>query len=171
MKLTVKKPLKNYVIAILVVLLVIFITFYIFSWFKVYEQREMKSPFTGFCSELQYNELENSLVETPNSYFIYISYTNDKMAYKLEKKVKRIIVDNDLQSKIYYLNVTNEKGNEDFINNLNTLLNLTDKKLTNIPAIIYFNSGKVIDVINSKEHKVFDIKELNELIRKYKIEQ
>ena len=171
MKSSFKKPLKNYVIAIIVVLAIVFITFYIVSWFKVYEQKEMKSPFTGFCSELQYNELENSLVETPNSYFIYISYTNDNDAYQLEKKVKRIIVDNDLQSKIYYLNVTSEKDNSDFINELNTKLNLEDKKIENIPAIIYFNGGKVVNIINSTDVKVFDTKQLNELIKKYKIEQ
>lgn len=165
-----KNSTKNYFIAFLIIILAILLTVYIFQWFKVYEKKEMPSPLTGFCNELQYNELENSLVETPNTYFIYISYTDNKDAYRLEKQVKRIIVDNELQNKIYYLNVTHEKNNDNFINDLNEKLKLNDQKVKQIPTIIYYNNGTVEEIIDS-QNKMFNSNDFKKLIKKYRVEQ
>lgn len=171
MKKNESKPLKNYLIAFLIFIIVILLTFYIFSWYKIYEEKKMVSPFSVFCSQLEYSELGNSLIETPNNYFIYVSSSNNSKIYNLEKKIKKIVVDNDLQGKIYYLNVANEKKDANFYENINNKLNLSDKKITHLPAIIYYNGTAAEDVINSNDKELFSVNEFNKLIKKYKVEQ
>ncbi len=166
-----QKSAKNYIIALFIVFIVVFLTFYIFKWFNFYEKKDMVSPLTGFCNEIQYNELENSLVETPNSYFVYVSYTNDDDAYRLEKQIKRVIVDNELQSKVYYLNVSNEKNEDNFINNLNNKLNLKDLKIKYLPAIVYYSDESAKNILNSKFNKLFTKEDFKKLISESKIEK
>lgn len=84
------------------------------------------------------------VTETPNFYFLYISYTNDEDIYNLEKQLKPLIDDYHLQDKFYYLNVTtikeeNPDYKDEIANNLHFDVDLLDK----LPVILYFENGEL----------------------------
>lgn len=127
-------PLKNYVIAGLVIVFIIAITCYSFAWYKVFKENKVSTSYlvqekivTNEIKNLE--EISDIFSEVPESYFVYISYTGSEEVYNMEKDLKNIIKEYNLTDSIYYLNVTNIKENENYIEEINKAFNLEEKKL------------------------------------------
>ncbi len=90
------------------------------------------------------SEISTVLSETPNNYFVYISYTEDEDVYHFEKKLQPILVDYDLQNSFYYINVTEiKKNNKDYQKDIAKELNIAEANVSKVPVILYFKDGKL----------------------------
>ena len=90
------------------------------------------------------NEISSVLSETPNYYFLYISYTGDEDVYNLEEELKPLIDEYQLQNNFYFLNVTDFKDtNTDYKEDIAEALEIDADIITDVPIILYFKDGEL----------------------------
>lgn len=151
-------PLKNYVIAIFIVLLAIGATWYAFAWHNAIRDNKVSTSYLVKEKILQeindISEASSVFSEAPSSYFVLVSYTGDEKVYNMEKELKDIIKDNDLSDKMYYLNVTSIKDEENYIDRINEELNLTDRKISQVPSVVYVKDGKAVDIVSRSDNNM-----------------
>ena len=152
---------KDYLVKIGLVILLILILIYSYMWYRVKEQEKYQTSYlissNTISNEMtEINEIDAVLSETPNDYFVYISYTKDQKIYNLEKDLKPIITNYDLHNNFYYLNVTDiQDKNNKYLKDIASKLNIAPSKLPKVPIILYFSDGKLVTdgVYTAKEFK------------------
>ena len=162
-------PLKNYVLAAVVVVVMILLTLYGFAWYNVLRENRVSTSYLVkekiISNEIQsLEEVSDVFSEAPNSYFIYISYTGSEEIYNMEKGLKKVINKYELNDKIYYLNVTTIKEQEDYIDDINKSLNLDKKKVKKVPTIVYIKDGEVVDIITRSDDNIMNVGDFEKLL-------
>ncbi len=154
-------PFKNYIILALVLILTIIGVIYIFMWYSSKEKSKLELPILDdYIMSINYNELNDYIVENKDA-VIYTSVLNDINIRLFENKFKNVIVKNNLNSSILYLDLTDE------IKDNNVLLNMEKKYGTkvDIPSVMVFKDGVLTDVYNIKEDN-YNIKKLEKYLEK-----
>lgn len=152
---------KNYIILALVLILTIIGVIYIFMWYSSKEKSKLELPILDdYIMPINYNELNDYIVENKDA-VIYTSVLNDVNIRLFENKFKNVIVKNNLNSSILYLDLTNE------IKDNNVLLKMEKKYGTkvDIPSVMVFRDGVLTDVYNIKEDN-YNIKKLEKYLEK-----
>ena len=152
---------KQNLIYLGIILLIIFLILYFFKWHQVNEKSKYINSYLVSSKTISQemtdiSEIDNVLLETPDYYFIYISYTEDKKVYNNEKKLKPLIDEYDLQDKFYFINVTDiKKSNSNYLKDIANVLNISENKIPKVPIILYFKDNTLVGdgVYNSKEFK------------------
>lgn len=162
-------PIKNYVIALFVVCAIILLTWYGFAWYKVFKENKVSTSYLVkekiISNEIKsLDEVADIFSEVPESYYVYISYTGSEEVYNMERDLKDIIKEYNLNDSIYYLNVTDIKDNENYIEDINASLNLESKKITQVPTIIYYNNGEVVDIIKRSDNNIMNVGDFQKLL-------
>ena len=151
-----KIPFKNYFLLAVTLILTIIVAIYFFVWHNNNEENNLKLPIMDkYLRVINYNELDNFLVENKDS-VIYISILNNKEIRNFEKKFKVLINDYSLNSNILYLNL-NEKNNNTF---------KSENKNIQVPSIIVYKNGEIISYFNIEENN-YNIN----LLKEYLIEE
>lgn len=161
-------PRKNYVYALLIFVGIILLCWYILSWHDVkkqdrYSQSYLISTNTLALEITNIKEIPEVLKETPNEYFVLISYTGDKEIENLEKDLKKIIDNYGIKDATYYVNVTSHKEDTNLYNDLAN--SFKTNRIKNIPCILYYINGNIEDVIISRKD-LFEAKDFEELLKK-----
>ena len=169
-------PVKNYVIVVLVAIAIIALVLYGFSWHKVIKENRVSTSYLikekVISNEMQtIEELNDVFSEAPSEYFLYISYTGSEQIYKMEKELTTLINNYNLNEKFYYLNITDIKKEDNYIDKLNKTLDLKNKKITSVPTILYFKEGKLIDIINKEENNMMDIGDFQKILDVNKVDK
>ena len=152
--------LRNYILFSLVIIISIIIVIYFFMWYKTYESERLSNSTAGeYLNVIQYNELDNYLVENKDA-IIYVSISNDKEIFDFEKKFRRLINKRFLINDILYMNITDELKN-DRINK-----QIKDKYSIDVPYIIIFDDGNIKSMYDIK-YNGFDI----DLLENYFVEE
>ncbi|UKI27571.1 MAG: hypothetical protein L6V91_02915 [Bacilli bacterium] len=128
---------KNYIILALVLIITIIGVIYIFMWYSSKEKSKLELPILDdYIMPINYNELNDYIVENKDA-VIYTSVLNDVNIRLFENKFKNVIIKNNLNSSILYLDLTNE------INDNNVLLKMEKKYGTkvDIPSVMVFRDG------------------------------
>lgn len=152
---------KNYIILALVLIITIIGVIYIFMWYSSKEKSKLELPILDdYIMPINYNELNDYIVENKDA-VIYTSVLNDVNIRLFENKFKNVIIKNNLNSSILYLDLTNE------IKDNNVLLKMEKKYGTKIevPSLMVFKDGILIDVYNIKEDN-YNIKKLEKYLEK-----
>ena len=152
---------KNYKILALVLIITIIGVIYIFMWYSSKEKSKLELPILDdYIMPINYNELNDYIVENKDA-VIYTSVLNDVNIRLFENKFKNVIVKNNLNSSILYLDLTNE------IKDNNVLLKMEKKYGTkvDIPSVMVFRDGVLTDVYNIKEDN-YNIKKLEKYLEK-----
>ena len=152
---------KNYIILALVLIITIIGVIYIFMWYSSKEKSKLELPILDdYIMSINYNELNDYIVENKDA-VIYTSVLNDINIRLFENKFKNVIVKNNLNNSILYLDLTDE------IKNNNVLLNMEKKYGTkvDIPSVMVFRDGVLTDVYNIKEDN-YNIKKLEKYLEK-----
>ena len=152
---------KNYIILALVLILTIIGVIYIFMWYSSKEKSKLELPILDdYIMPINYNELNDYIVENKDA-VIYTSVLNDVNIRLFENKFKNVIIKNNLNSSILYLDLTNE------IKDNNVLLKMEKKYGTkvDIPSVMVFRDGVLTDVYNIKEDN-YNIKKLEKYLEK-----
>lgn len=168
----IKKLQKNY-LYIYAIILIFLITWYILSWINVKKDEQLMTSYLLTTNTINYeindiDEISQILTESPETYFAYISYTNDEEIYKLEKNLKTIIDDYAIKDEFYYINISNYLKNKDVY----TILNETFKtdQINNCPCFIYIKDRQIKNIINSKD-KLFDYKDVEKILASQSFEK
>lgn len=162
-------PTKNYVLAAVIVVVMIFLTWYGFTWYNVIKENKVATSYLVkekiISNEIQsLEEASDVFSETPTRYFVYISYTGSEEIYNMEKDLKKVINNYELNDSIYYLNVTSLKEEKNYLDKVNKALNLEDKKVTSVPTVVYFNDGKVVDIIERNDDNMMNVGDFQKLL-------
>lgn len=169
-------PLKNYIIAFLVVVVIIALTFYGFAWYKVVKESRVSESYLVkekvISKEItDLDEVKVVFFEPPSSYFVYVSYTGEENIYNMEKELKNVINDYNLNDSFYYLNVTSIKEANDLLDQVNEALNLEEKKIEKIPTIIYYRDEKAVDMITREDNNMITSSDLEKLLDRNNIKK
>lgn len=162
-------PVKNYILAALIVVVIIGLTWYVFAWYNVVQKNKISTSYLVqekiISKEItDLNEVNNVFSETPDSYFVYISYTGDERIYNMEKTLKGVIKEYNLSDNLYYLNITDIKNQKNYIDKINKALELTDRKVVKVPAILYFEDGKLKEMTDTKSDLLMTKSDFQKLI-------
>ena len=129
-------PLKNYVYLFIILIASIFMIFYLYRWYETYRESKLNvSIMTDYLTVINYNELEDYIIENKNA-VIYVSVLGNEDINKFENSFKNTIVDNNLKKSMLYLDVTNED-----INTVKEKLKID----SNLPCIVVYTNGEITD--------------------------
>ena len=156
---------KKYFVGLCTILAIIFLALYFNKWNTVKEQEKYYNSYLISTNTISLemndiNEIDNVLSETPNYYFLYISYTNSKDVYELETDLKPLIDEYQLQNNFYYLNVTNiKKENNNYKEDIANTLDIDSSIISKVPIILYFKDGEL-----ASSKGVFTAQEFEDLL-------
>ena len=166
-----KNLLKNYIILVIILLLVVGITIYLCECYKVYNEEQKTIPVIRgtLVSEITEVDLEPFLIENPTTTMYLCTASNEKCR-SFEKDFKKLINKYNLQESIIYLNLSNVEDLEGFVDEFNSKHEYKKAKLTtNYPAIIYFEDGKVKNILQGKKQDKLKISKVKNFIEINKI--
>ena len=152
-------PLRNYIILGIVLLISILVIYYFYMWVNVYNETKLNSPILNeYMDGINYNELDDYLVENPNT-IIYVSVLGDREIRSFEAKLKRAIKNNQIDSDILYMDITNELKNESIKMELNKKYSLNSLSIIKVPSVMVFDNGN-LKYIYSVSESGYDIGKL-----------
>ncbi len=172
-------PIKNYVLAGVIVVVVILLAWYAFAWYKVVRDDRLSTSYLVnekvISKELNLEEVSSVFAEPLSDYFIYVSYTGSEDIYKMEKDIEDVIRDYGLNDKLYYLNVSGVKDDEEYVkmvnDSLSEVLDMNGKEISSIPTIIYCSEGKVVDVVSRLDKNIMNVGDFQKLLDRNNIEK
>jgi hypothetical protein len=92
-----KIPGRNYLILAGVIIVTIFLLCYFYMWFDAYKEKKLNMRILDSYMEIiNYNELEDYIVENPNS-VIYVSVLEDAVIRDFEKQMKKMLKNNEIK--------------------------------------------------------------------------
>lgn len=161
---------KNYVIVLIVSVLVIALTLYVRSFYLSYElYKTNNSVFIDkSVNQMNTEDFDFALTEVSEA-ILYVSYTGSSELYDIEKRLYREMEKKDLISKVIYWNVTDFKGNDEYLKMLKEHFPEVKDEITTSPLLIYIKDGKAVGAISS-ELRTIDYIAFDKLVEKYEIE-
>lgn len=134
-------PFKNYIVLSIVLIISVVFVIYFYMWYSEFENSRVNVPILDdYLSVINYNELDNFLVEN-KSVILYISSLSDNETRRFEKKFRDVINRYSLNNDILYLDFTNQD------NSLLHKYNILD-----LPCLVIFDDGNVIDTYSIKNN-------------------
>lgn len=146
-----KKEKSNYLKLGIILLVTVLITLISANIYRNYQNNKSnKSYISRYVSSISCNELANAMTEMNASSFLYLSYTGNNNIFDLERNLKKILKNYDLEDKFIFVDCTKEIDENNHVKSLKDLISIGDNDLT-LPAIIYFKDNSPADYIDSKE--------------------
>lgn len=132
--------LKNYITLSIVLIVSIVLVVYFYMWYSEFELNKNSTPILDeYFYVINYNELEDYLIENKNV-ILYVSTLNNNTTRKFESKLKTFLDDYSFNKDIIYLDLTSIKKNNGLYQSI-----LSKYNLINLPCIVIFNNGNIID--------------------------
>lgn len=104
---------------------------------KLHDNREnnllAKSDISNYLTEINYDEIENHVVEQPSS-IIYVSNSSEETTQKFDEIFIPVIKKYNLENEIIYININNTT--------------LVDPFYQNAPELIFYSNAEIEDVID-----------------------
>ncbi|MGN1357979.1 MAG: DUF6568 family protein [Bacilli bacterium] len=145
-------PKKNYIILGIVILVSLLIIYYFYMWVSAYKDaKENVSVLDNYMNVINYNELDNYIVENPDS-IIYVSVVDDIEINKFDKKLANSIKNNDFNKDVLYMNITETIKDTSIKREMIEKYSLKYADITDVPNIIVFEDGKLISIYNIKDN-------------------
>lgn len=138
-----KIPKKNYIIILLIFIFTILLTLFLMNKYNINNNESL-----SFVSEIKDNELNNYITER-QEVIIYMSSSNNKNNYELEKELEKYTKEKNLKDKYIYLDLSNVNSNfynEFYINYINE--SYTGNFKIQEPSMIIIRDGKVESYLN-----------------------
>ena len=163
------KPLKNYIILLLLFAVGIGLTLYLCKWYKVIDEEKKSVPVIRgtITNELYPNEVDAYLVEYPSS-VLYLCTSESPKCRSFEKHFKKYLESSQNSDYIVYVNLTNTNLDE-FTNNFNDKYSSKKKISSSYPTLVVLNDGKISDIIQTKKDKKLTVKDAKEFLEENNI--
>lgn len=151
-----KIPTKNYIILSGVILITIILLYYFYIWVDFYKESKINIPIMDkYMTVINYNELDNYIVENPNT-MVYVSVLEDNKIREFEKRFKNKYKNNMVLNEILYMNITGDIVDKGIKDAMDDKYFLNDLSITNVPCLLVFNDG-VLKSIYSVSDNDYDI--------------
>ena len=132
-------PFKNYIFLSMILIVSIVVIIYFYMWYSEIEESKINTPIMDdYLSVINYNELDDYLIENKDV-LIYVSVLNNDKIRNFENKFKKKVNEYSLNNKILYLNLTGE--NNKTVNSF-----MKEYNVDSLPCLTSFKNGKVTDV-------------------------
>lgn len=131
-------PNRNYIILGIVLAVTFLLLYYFYMWVDVYNESKINRPILDrYMDVINYNELDNYLVENPDC-IIYVSVLENMEIREFEKDFKVSFKNNELDKDILYMDVTNDINDKILRNELHDKYSVESN---NMPYVIVFEDG------------------------------
>lgn len=147
-----KVPVKNWVKLALIFVLVIGMSLFIRRWYINSNNLEMQIPVVSevLTNEVKLAEIYNYINENDPA-LIYFESSSDSDCRKLEKNLIPFFRDYSLEDAIVYINLDGENVKE-FFSDLKEVYGYKGD-VESVPTFIYFEEGKIENVLTGKVNK------------------
>ena len=163
-----KGGLKNYLILAALFAAGIIVTLYLCELYKVYDEYQKQTPvIRDSLSEITAEDLDHYIQENPTT-VIYMCTASNMTCRNFEKDFKKIIKSKDLQETIIYLNLSN-LDQEKFVDDFNKKYPHRIKLTSAYPALVVFEEGKIINLLQGKQSEILTIIKTKQFIEIHKI--
>ena len=133
-----KIPKRNYFILAAVIVVTIFLLCYFYMWYDAYKEKKLNMRILdSYLEIINYNELDDYIVENPNS-VIYVSVLENTDIREFEKQLKKMLKSNEIKRDMLYMDITDE------IKDISAIQKYGINK-DNIPLVLVFSDGNVVD--------------------------
>lgn len=169
-----KIPLRNYLIAIGILVAAVLVTLYAFQLFNLYKEEKLAQSYLITNKIISHeisglDEFKSVNTETPDDFFLFISYTGEQETYDLEVELENVIKDYNLSDYMYYLNVTDLMKNDDYLTKISKAI---DVEVKSVPIIIYYSNGEVVKegIISREDGTMLTAGDFAQYLDKYEID-
>lgn len=138
---------KNYVILVIILVSTVLLGFYLFNSFK--ESDVNTSLMDNYIKLINYTEIKDYVTENKDV-VIYSSVLKDKKIRDFEKNFRHSINKYELEDQIVYLNLTDLTLEERVA--LSNTYNLDGKTIVDVPCLLIFKDGNLIDIYALKDN-------------------
>lgn len=163
--------IKNYFLLLGIIIITFLVFLYVFSFLKQYKDAKIGTPvITEVLTEVKYDNLDSFLRER-DFVVIYMCTTSENICRNFETKFKNLILEEYLSDYIVYLNLGNEKIEDDLLNKVYVNYKHSDliKKLNNYPSLLIFSNGKIINLLSPNNLGKLSISSVREFLEGYDI--
>ncbi len=161
-------PRKNYIILIGLIILIICACFASYNLYQYYKDSKVNvSPLA--TNVVLYDDLKSTTVEINADTFLVISYLQDKTVHENENDIKRVLKKKNLIDNVMYLDITELKDDDNFMEDLNNTLKLEDNlRISAFPAVVFYKEGKPSYTADSDNH-ILNADDFEQLIDMYNL--
>lgn len=147
-----KISIKNYIILGVVILVTLLILYYFYLWVDVYKESKINIPILDkYMTVINYNELDNYVVENPNT-IVYVSVLEDEKIREFEKQLKNKYKNDEIMNEVLYMNITDDLMNKNIKNEMISKYSVNSLNITNVPCVLVFNNGVLSSIYNVKDN-------------------
>ena len=170
---------KNKYIRLLTILLITIIaTILVCNIYRNYENNKLNNSYIAkYVTNISINDLSNAIVESGDNTFVYFGVTGDDNFYKMEKELKKSVINYHMEDEFLYVDANKMK-----VSTANELFDTdkkrrhsgtiqafyTDKKIQRFPAIVYLKNGSVLEILDSSMHTL-NSSDFNNLLDTYEV--
>lgn len=165
------KSARKYFNFVLLMVAIVLVALIVSNLYKNHQNNKLgTSVFSSSGLSIQYDDIDNTLSEMPSDSFILISFVKNENVKKMESELKKAVVNNGLESNLYYLDATDLMYEENYIQKLNEKFSLNDaNKIDVLPALLYFQDGTFKRTVTSTESRMIEADDFNKLLDNYEI--
>jgi len=158
-------PIKNYLILVVLFGGVILLLCYFSRWYHVYDDYQRETPvIRGTLFEITNLELDHYILENPTT-AIYMCTSSEMECRNFEKTFKTMLNQNEsLKENLLYLNLS-DINQEEFVMNFNTQYPYKVKLTKDYPAIVLFEEGKIIGLLQEKKGKTLNVNDVRSYLK------
>lgn len=182
-KKVVKKPVANkiekkfewkqyfYYIAFILILIIVIIGIWDITTYYAFDNSNtsylVSSRTIKKNKSLVLKHAKETFINLKGDYFVYVGYTGDKSIYSLERKMRKVIKDYDIEDRFYYVNVDDLKTEDSRLEKINYYLNLKDAKISKVPTIYYVDKDNEVtynNIITRTDGNAMEIGDFQKLL-------
>ena len=143
---------KNYIILGIIILVTLLILYYFYIWVDAYKESKMNIPIMDkYMEVINYNELDNYIVENPNS-IIYVSVLENEKIRNFEKEFKNKYKNHQVNDGLLYMNITDEVNNKNTLDDMVESHSLNSLNITDVPCVLVFNDGELRSIYSVEDN-------------------
>ncbi len=152
---------RNHLILLLILLGTIILVIQALNWHSLYEEKkENTTIIVDYIKEVLIDEFHN-YINDKRDVVIYFGIRGDEASREFDKKLKKIIIDYNLQEEITYIDVKPLRG-ENFSEELDNIysnkeLKKQKKYFQEVPALGLYRDAELVTFINGKDLTKFSI--------------
>lgn len=147
-----KIPVKNYIILGVVMFVTMLILYYFYCWVDVYKESKINIPILDkYMTVINYNELDNYIVENPNT-IVYVSVLEDEKIREFEKEFKNKYKNKDIKNEVLYMNITDDINDNDIKNEMVSKYSINSLDMTDVPSLLIFNDGELSSIYSVRDN-------------------
>lgn len=145
-------PKKNYIILGVVIIITLLLLYYFYMWIDAYNETKLNRPILDkYLEVINYNELEDYLIENPNT-IIYVSVLENSKIREFEKQFKNCLRKKEINTDILYMNITDIITDKLLIKEMNEKYMINSLSINNVPVIAVFEDGRLKSIYSVKDN-------------------